>query len=213
MIPAGARDAVDLGAGTGKFARLLVDRGLAVTAVDPAQEMLERLRASVPEATTVVGTAERMPLPEASADVATAAQAWHWVDDDLGFPEVARVLRPGGTLSLVWNFRDNADGWRKALAEIITDRDERLEVEQLPVARSPFAPFEYAVFGWTQTMTRAELIDLVVSRSVFIVAGAAEQRRVLAGVGELLDTHPELAGRDSYELPYRTHCLRAIVRK
>jgi SAM-dependent methyltransferase len=137
--------------------------------------MLAQLRASVPGVATAGGTAEALPLPDDFADLVTAAQAWHWVDGELGFSEVARVLNPGGSLALVWNLRDNRDGWMNEPAGIIIDRDERVEVD---------------------------LVDL-----------PEEQRSVLDRVGVLLDSHPELAGRTTYELPYRTHSFRARVKK
>jgi SAM-dependent methyltransferase len=213
MIPAGTKTVVDLGAGTGKFTQLLVARGLEVTAVDPSEGMLAQLRASVPGVATAEGTAETLPLPDDFADLVTAAQAWHWVDREHGFPEVARVLNPGGSLALVWNFRDNRDGWMSELAGIIIDRDERVEVENVRPAHPQFEEFEYRIFSWSQTLTREGLIDLVKSRSIYLVASPEEQRSVLDRVGELLDSHPELAGRTTYELPYRTHSFRARVKK
>jgi ubiquinone/menaquinone biosynthesis C-methylase UbiE len=213
MIPAGARDVIDLGAGTGKFTRQLEARGLSVTAMDPSAEMLEQLRAVSPDVATDEGTAENIPLPDASADLATAAQAWHWVDGDRAFPEVARVLRPGGTLSLVWNFRDNTSGWMRELAGIITDREESVEIDLIGPVSGQFEEFEYRIFPWSQTVSREGLRDLVRSRSIFIVASPEEQQRVLEQVDELLDRHPDVAGRDKYELPYRTHTYRAKVKK
>ncbi|MCU1597983.1 MAG: putative methyltransferase [Glaciihabitans sp.] len=213
MIPAGTKTAIDLGAGTGKFTQLLAARGLEVTAVDPSEGMLAQLRASVPGVVTAGGTAEALPLPDDFADLVTAAQAWHWVDGERGFPEVARVLNPGGSLALVWNFRDNRDGWMNELAGIIIDRDERVEVENVRPAHPQFEEFEHRIFSWSQTLSREGLVDLVKSRSIYLVASPEEQRSVLDRVGELLDSHPELAGRTTYELPYRTHSFRARVKK
>ncbi|MDH5334239.1 MAG: class I SAM-dependent methyltransferase, partial [Thermoleophilia bacterium] len=103
------RDVVDLGAGTGKLTRSLVAAGHRVTAVEPLPEMLERLRVAAPEAAAVPGTAEAIPLPDASADVVVSAQAFHWFDHDAALPESVRVLRPGGWLALVWNIRDDRE--------------------------------------------------------------------------------------------------------
>jgi ubiquinone/menaquinone biosynthesis C-methylase UbiE len=71
---------LDLGAGTGKLTRMLAERGLQVTALDPSPEMLARLRVVVPTARTLEASAESIPLPDASADAVTAAQAFHWFD-------------------------------------------------------------------------------------------------------------------------------------
>jgi ubiquinone/menaquinone biosynthesis C-methylase UbiE len=215
MLPAGVRDALDLGAGTGKFTGLLAVRELRVTAVDPSPAMLERLRASVPGVSTLEGTAERIPMPDSSVDVVTSAQAWHWVDETLAFPEVARVLRPGGTLALVWNFRSNNEGWRGEFARIIDDRVESEELARVLAGATPsqFEEFQHEAFPWTQTVDRDRLLDLVASRSVFITASDEERASVLARVSHLLDTHPELRGRTFYDLDYRAHAFRARKRE
>ncbi len=87
---------VDLGAGTGKFARQLVAHGLRVTAVEPVREMRAILEAVVPQATAVEGTAEAIPLEDETADGVTAAQAFHWFERRRALPEIYRVLRRGG---------------------------------------------------------------------------------------------------------------------
>src|SRR5690349_13499658 len=96
-------DVVDLGAGTGKLTRRLVDLGHRVTAVEPLPEMLDQLRNAVPEATAVEGGSEAIPLEAGSADVVTVAQAFHWFDQGPALVEIARVLRPVDRVALVWN--------------------------------------------------------------------------------------------------------------
>src|SRR5262245_57888935 len=102
-------DVVDLGAGTGKLTRSLVGLGHRVIAVEPLPGMLEQLRGAVPRATALSGSAEAIPLADASADVVVCAQSFHWFDHETALPEIARVLRPGGRLALVWNTRDDRD--------------------------------------------------------------------------------------------------------
>ncbi len=111
LLPPGARDVLDLGAGTGKLTTRLVERGLGVVAVDPIPEMLELLSNSLPDTPALLGTAEEIPLPDDSVDAVLVAQAWHWFDPERAVKEVARVLRPGGRLGLVWNTRDERLGW------------------------------------------------------------------------------------------------------
>jgi ubiquinone/menaquinone biosynthesis C-methylase UbiE len=106
---------IDVGAGTGKLTRLLTESGRTVTAVDPSELMLDRLRGALPDVDRLVGTAERLPLPDRSAELITVAQAWHWVDPPLASAEIGRVLRPGGRLGLVWNLRDERVGWVRDL--------------------------------------------------------------------------------------------------
>ena len=71
---------LDLAAGTGKLTRALVARGLEVLAVDPSSEMLAELRTAVPDLEVREGTAEAIPLEDATVDAVTVAQAFHWFD-------------------------------------------------------------------------------------------------------------------------------------
>ena len=94
---------LDLGAGTGKLTRLLVERFPRVIAVEPLAGMRAVLQGVVPEAESVDGTAEAIPLPDASVDAAFAAEAFHWFDAPTAARELARVIRPGGMLRLLFN--------------------------------------------------------------------------------------------------------------
>ncbi|MDQ1574582.1 MAG: hypothetical protein QOH44_2141 [Actinomycetota bacterium] len=208
LIPAGAKTVLDLGAGTGKLTRALAARGLEVFAVDPAPKMLAQLSASLPEAIVHEGTAEDIPLADASVDLVLAAQAWHWVDQDVALPQVARVLRPGGTLGLIWNIRDESVPWVKRLTAVMHGSEAESFVEGGHLGRGPFGEIESAIFDWTREFDREGLLDLVRSRSYFITASPDDQAVILAGVNELLDTDPDLAGADHWTMPYRTHAFR-----
>jgi SAM-dependent methyltransferase len=109
---------VDVGAGTGKFARQLVARGLRVTGIEPIEEM-RRIFERVVDADVVEGTAESIPLDEGVADAVTAAQAFHWFDPERAWPELKRVLRPGGGVALIWNVRDESHPLHRSYAEAI----------------------------------------------------------------------------------------------
>ena len=103
------RRVLDLAAGTGKLTRQLAAAGHDVVAVELAEEMLAHLRAGVPAAEALVGTAEAIPLADASVDAVTVAQAFHWFDPPLALREIALVLRPGGALVLGLNTRDESE--------------------------------------------------------------------------------------------------------
>ncbi|WP_042370314.1 class I SAM-dependent methyltransferase [Streptacidiphilus neutrinimicus] len=207
------RDVVDLGAGTGKLTRSLCARGLAVTAVEPSEGMREQLTLAAPGARVLAGSAEAMPLADASADVVLAAQAWHWVDTAVAVPEAARVLRPGGTLGLVWNIRDEREDWVAALGRLLTPHGAPATggegVERLADHPGLFGPVERFDVEWSHTLTGDQLVDLVNSRSYVITMQAADREALLAEVRELFDRHPALVGRAHVELPYRTECYRA----
>ncbi|MFT7775562.1 methyltransferase domain-containing protein [Roseateles sp.] len=115
----GAR-VVDLGAGTGKFTKLLERTGATVTAVEPVDAMRARLSESLPAVQALAGTAQAMPLADGSADVLLCAQAFHWFANGQALHEMHRVLRPAGRLGLVWNVRDESCDWVAAITEIIT---------------------------------------------------------------------------------------------
>ena len=208
LLPAGAATVLDLGAGTGKLTRALAARGLEVFAIDPSPKMLDQLRAAVPGAIASVGTAEDIPLADASVDAILVAQAWHWVDQDAALPSVARVLRPGGTLGLVWNIRDESVGWVARLTAVMHSAEGEVFLKTGHIERGPFGEIEEASFEWSRDFTRDDLLNLVRSRSYFITASAEEQASILQGVGDLLDTDPDVGGQSSWTMPYVTRAFR-----
>ncbi len=209
LLPPGARDVLDLGAGTGKLTTRLVERGLDVVAVDPLPEMLELLCNALPDTPALLGSAEDIPLPDNSVDAVLVAQAWHWFDPERAVKEVARVLRPGGRLGLVWNTRDERLGWVKDLGRIIGHEHDPFSSEvTLP---DPFGGLERHQVEWTSYLTPQALIDLVASRSYCITSPAEVRTRTLDRVRNLLATHPALAQSNGLALPYVTVCIRATL--
>lgn len=214
-LPPAPRHVLDLGAGTGKLTRTLLTVASAgpafdVVAVDPLPGMRAEFAAALPNIPILSGSGETIPLPDQSVDACLAGQAWHWVDPHRAVPEVARVLRPGGRLGLLWNIRDETTSWVSALGDILHSAGGTVtnDYGADPTVGSPFGAPERIAASWVQHLNRAGLLDLVRSRSYFVVADRAEQHRVLAAVVQLLDTHPDLAGRDIIELPYVTHSWR-----
>jgi SAM-dependent methyltransferase len=205
------RDVVDLGAGTGKLTRTLVALGHRVTAIEPLPEMLELIPGVAPGASAILGNAEVIPLPDSHADVVTAAQAFHWFEHAVSLPEIARVLRPGGRLALVWNNRDDHEPWVAKLSTTIgSETVERGDAEEPVNASGLFEPVEKTTFVWAQHLDRATLRDLVLSRSCCAARLPAERERVLSEVNALFDEH---ATHGELELPYVTECYRAALRR
>lgn len=214
MLQSHPSDVVDLGAGTGIFTRLIANwlpvanRG-NIAAVDPSADMLAKLHG----VRTLVGSGEHIPLPDASVDLVTCAQAWHWVDPTLAVPEVARVLRPGGWLAIVWNARDDRVPWVASMSSIIHDSPAEEIADNPPKLGSPFDSLfgEVETFEttWSMPISRDELDELVTSRSMYLVGSAAARRATMRELHAMLDTHLDTAGRDTLELPYRTFCYRA----
>lgn len=209
LLSCGAKDVLDLGAGTGKLTTRLVQRGLNVVAVDPIPEMLEVLRGSLPDTPALLGTAEDIPLPDDSVDSVLVAQAWHWFDVDRAVKEVARVLRPGGRLGLIWNTRDERLGWVKDLGRIIGHENDPFS--QQVALPEPFTDVERHQVEWTSYLTPQALIDLVASRSYCITSPTEVRTRTLEQVRELLNTHPALVNTSGLALPYVTVGIRATL--
>jgi SAM-dependent methyltransferase len=201
------RDVVDVGAGTGKLTRSLVALGHRIVAVEPLDEMRAELLAAVPAVRALAGSAEAIPVADASADVVTSAQAFHWFDHARALPEIARVLRSGGRLALVWNSRDDRDPWMARLSAIIGNETIQ-ETDVVPVldASNLFGPVERASFAFEQELDRDSLLDLVLSRSYLAKLAPPDRQPVLRAVGALYD---ETAGSDAARLAYVTECFRA----
>ena len=204
-----AGDVLDLGAGTGKLTTRLVERGLNVIAVDPIAEMLDVLRDTLPGTPALLGTAEQIPLPDSHVDAVLVAQAWHWFDAERATAEIARVLRPGGRLGLVWNTRDERLGWVRDFGRIVgLERDIANTSVDLPARFTDVATHQVE---WTNYITPQALIDYVASRSYCITSPAEVRTRTLDEVRELLATHPALTNAEGIALPYVTVCVRATL--
>ncbi|MFT3864896.1 MAG: class I SAM-dependent methyltransferase [Solirubrobacterales bacterium] len=207
LVPEGARKVLDLGAGTGKLTRALAARGLEVVAVEPIDEMRANLTAALPEVEAVKGTAEEIPLPDDSVDAITVAQAWHWVDPERATAEAARVLRPGGTLGLIWNRRDERVGWVEKLSHVMGSGEaEIIELEGIEIG-PPFGPTETFVTDWTRPMDVDLLVEMAASRSYIITATPRRRREILDGIRALVAWEPGLG--DEFDFPYRTFCFKA----
>lgn len=193
----------DLAAGTGKLTRRLVDLGASVIAVEPVAAMREQARATVPDAQVVDGTADAIPLPDASVDVVTVAQAFHWFDADAALAEIARVLKPGGGLALLWNERDERTAWVAEMSRLIrwhertVSRYQHVDWAEVIAASQRFTPLEERAVQWAQPMTRGVLADRVRSISYVAVMPPAERERLAAEVTALVARRSE-----PFDLPY-----------
>ena len=181
--------------------------GHHVVAVEPLAEMLDQLRTAVPGVTAVVGSAESLPLPDASADVVVCAQAFHWFDQEPAVAEIARVLRPGGHIALVWNVRDERVPWVADLSDAMVGRTGVERGASAPIERSGlYGEVERATFEHTQDVDREALRELALSRSYCAVLPEQERAPILGRVDALFDAH----ARDGVlTLPYVVECFRA----
>jgi SAM-dependent methyltransferase len=201
---------VDLGAGTGILTRILVGLGFEATPVEPDPAMRAQLAAATPGVTVLAGSAEDIPLPDGSVDGVVAGQAYHWFDPERAHAEVARVLRDGGTFGVLWNLRDDAVPWVATLSAIIAKAGGVPESDLQPESFGPrFGPVERADFRHRTTHTIDSLLAMLRTRSYYLTARGERQLAFEAAVRNLAATHPSLAGRETFELPYRTVGYRA----
>jgi ubiquinone/menaquinone biosynthesis C-methylase UbiE len=208
---------LDLGAGTGKLTRQLVAVGADVVAVEPAAGMRQRLEVEVPGVPVLDGTAEDIPLPDASVEVVTAGQAFHWFYAHRALGEIARVLPPAGWLALLWNERPGS-GWAAELWDLRTELTGGARAypgegwTEVLAADDRFGPRTSSRHDVEVTTTvDAELEDSE-SRSCVHVVDDARRREVLERLRRFLETHPETAGRDrlTYTRPCTLHLCQRV---
>ena len=209
----------DLAAGTGKFTSGLVALGATVVAVEPVAAMRAHLVEDLPTVRAADGTAEAIPLDDGSVDAITIAQAFHWFDTVPALAEIHRVLRPGGALVLVWNVRDESVDWVHRFTELIVERsggrpytpyhrsdgdsrqmDERLAV----VTEHGFGPLTHATFPNVQSASPEVVVARAASTSFVSALPDDERSALLRAVRDLIDTHPDTAGRPHFPFPHRT---------
>jgi len=215
-IKAGSK-VVDLGAGTGKFTRLLLRTGAEVTAIEPVAAMREHLHGELPDVRVLEGTAQGMPLADASLDAVLCAQAFHWFAKPEALREIHRVLRPRGHLGLVWNVRDERVDWVAELTHIVapyegsTPRFHTGEWRRA-FAGAPFGPLQLREFSYRHVGPPEQVIVARTLSISFIAALPAEQKaRVEQRLRELIATHPALKDQAEVAFPYRTEAYSAAV--
>jgi SAM-dependent methyltransferase len=222
VVPAAAVDVLELGAGTGGLTRQLVRRHAHVRAVEPDERMRAVLLERVPEADIVAGSAEEIPAPESSFDAVIGASMWHWVDEARALPEVARVLRPGGTFSLLWNGVDRSVDWVRALwagGQALNEEDKngldavrrsRHEVHLDP--DGPFLEPTRQVIRWSRLMAPEDLVGMAGTYSAVIVMNPGQRQEHLASMSRFLETHDVPRREGAIEVPMRCLCWHTSLR-
>jgi SAM-dependent methyltransferase len=205
------RTVVDLGAGTGKFTRLLALTGAHVLAVEPVAEMRSRLAELLPGVTVTAGTAEATGLPDGCADAVVAAQSWHWFQEADALTEVERLLRPGGALALVWNTYDTSVPWVRDFQDIYF----RLAPRDLPsplddgwrntfAGRAGWSAIQERHWANPHTTTVTDVVERMMSSSHVAVMSPAEQEGVRTEVLAVLGSHEATRQPGRIEMPYTT---------
>lgn len=210
-LPDDATLVAELGAGTGKATRGLVELAERVVALEPDERMHRLLREHCPEAATVTAAAEAIPLADGRVDAVLAASAWHWFGQPETGREVARVLRPGGRLAVVRTRLDTGEPWRQQLAELRGSRRRGSRWDQPPRLDDelPFTEWEFAEFELTLPMTREELVAWVGSHSSVAHASDKQREQTLEKAGALVRIHAHARSDGRIPVPFRVACWRA----
>ncbi len=200
---------LDLGAGTGKLCEVLVGLGHDVVAVDPSKPMLEYAK-NLRGVDTMAGSAEGIPLGPASVDAVLAAQAFHTFDHDKALAEIARVLKPGGVLGLLWNDYDTVVPWVRRFARILLeDGKKRSGPEPMTVLLQSdlFAAPERKTFRHWHELDKPTL--RLLAQSISRVALLPESKRI--AVLDEVDGVYETSARppEPLRLPWVTTAYRA----
>jgi SAM-dependent methyltransferase len=238
LLPAGCQVAVDVGAGTGLLTRALARKVPQVVAVEPDERMAAVLRArseaapaagaARPGIRVLQGRGEAIPLPDASADGVFFSSSWHWMDPERAPREIARVLRDGGRLGLIWTRRDHSLDWLRELDSLrdtnpdgspasATDGTPGRAADGPPGARRHdrlvdlppdlFGPLETALFTFTRRMAVDDLIAMLTTYSGTITASPADRETRLTRARAVLDQH--FPGAAEVDVPMRAECFRA----
>lgn len=175
------RTVLDLAAGTGKLTRLLIPTGADVIAVEPIAEM----RAKIAGARVLEGTAEAIPLADASVDAVTVAQAFHWFRAEDALREIHRVLRPGGGLALVWNVRDESNPLQAAVSELLAPMEGDVPRGRRRDWADVIGATEAARFSHEQLVGEDGFVERFTSISFVASAPAAARAGIEAGLRTL----------------------------
>lgn len=214
LVPHSRSLVLDLGSGTGSFARALHARGDQVFGLDANPGRVRRLAAHVPTGRHVAGHAESLPFATRSFETVTAISTLHLFAPGLLFSEVARVLKPGGHFGVSYTVRDDTVPWVKRFATLVRSLDDtamRGNFGQDSVQSLRDSPYfldvtERSFRTWV-AVSREQLIAMVVSRPA--IAGTPRETEAAEAVGAVYD---EVArAPEPLQLPYRTICWRAQV--
>lgn len=190
-------DVADVGSGTGIFAKALLDVGANVWCVEPNAPMraaAEQWLGAMPGFHSVDGSAEHTTLPDASADLVTAAQAFHWFDKAGAAREFRRIVRPGGSVAVIWNDRRRGgdpflDGYDALLLRHGTDYQAVIarHTDETEFTALLGVPVRRHVFPHAQTLDLPGLIGRLMSASYVPHPGQPGHDELMAGARDLFD--------------------------
>ncbi len=147
---------LEIGCGTGKATELFASRGYRIDCVDPGRRLIELARSRCwmyPGVAFTAGRFEETSLPSRSYHLAFSAQAFHWVEQPVRLPKVARLLAPGGSLALLYNYPGRStDPLLAKLSKLI---------RQESGGRLSLWRYEDEVSGWVDEIAACSLFDTI----------------------------------------------------
>jgi len=204
------RTVVELGSGTGKLTRMLLPSGVSLVAVEPIAGMRRVFRQELPSTLVLDGVAEAIPLPDGLADAVLAAQAFHWFRTGPALREIARVLRPGGGLGLLWNVRETSTPLARKVESLLgrwkvgaTRSPGRGWRDAFAGGTLGFGRLRQRSFPHAHALAPGALVERVLSESAVATLRPRRRREVAAEVRALL-AEEGLAGAPAIRIPYRT---------
>ena len=196
------RRVLDVGCGTGIASQLFLDRGCEVVGIEPDQRMAAVARRR--GVRVVVAPFEGFSPPAEPFDVVASAQAWHWVDQDIGPARAASALRQGGRLALISNGYERGEV-RDELSTVYREHAPQLIAKTFVLGRPALSlreahagpieacgrlgPVEDRSFTWEHTYTRDEWLDQLPTHSDHRTLPSDVLRRLLAGIGDVIDAN------------------------
>ena len=201
---------LEIGVGTGKFTKLLLESGVNIIALEPLENMRAKFSQAFPTIQVLDGVAEAIPLPDNSVDHVIVAQAFHWFDGIKALREIHRVLKPKGNLGLVWNTQDRSHDWVEKLAQIVDVHDYGTPQYRTSQWRSAFkgapifSPLQEVHFQHNHPSTPEMVIDRVASISFIAALDEGKRKEVLKQVRALLENHPDVRSKTLIDFPYKT---------
>lgn len=216
LVPGQSKTVLEVGAGIGKLTEQLVAAGHTVHSVDREPAMLEVLKDRLPAVPVTQGTVEELELAHRSVDAVVCTTAFTSFDLDAALPVIAKALKTGGHLSVVWHERDTRIPWVRRLGAFLEgplgarDNEPRSASVTEHLLRSPLFSFvEEETWTTWHEIDRKTVADLVLSRSW--VAELSPEARDTA-VAEVQAFYADYGrGMDGMQLPYRVHAVRTQV--
>jgi SAM-dependent methyltransferase len=212
LLPPDCGLAVEVGAGTGHFTRVLLQRATHVIATDPDPGMCAWLREQYPDATVHQGSAEEIPVETGAADGVFTSNAWHWFDPRVAGTEAARCLKPGGVLGVSWHDRSKkGDLWLPEVEEVILSAhhpDRKIHELNLP-EDLPYEPVEKRVTTYPRQMTPEEICAMFTTYSALITLAEAERESLLGRFLVHLRARAGETGATTLSVPFVSTLYRA----